>query len=299
MLLRRFTSGVARVAFFLLLVDLLLFAIFDLLPDAAVRQLGIMAIDHQLLEATRERLGVDGPAYERFATFWWHLMQGNLGRSLQGGYPISDVLVGHTTVTVALLVPVVTILLVIPIPLASFWIRPGEVAVNKAKRLLVLPVYLGLIPQFLVAVILFAIWSGLLADYLSGTSLAATTRWTLAVLSVVSMPFTLLFLAAVETFQSANRQRFTTTYRMLGMSRFQVRCRLMRNGWLALRPLAARLTLTCATGIIFTELLFGFNGLGRLLVNALRASDLNLMRVLILIMSLVVLTTSEFERRHT
>ena len=79
----RIAAGFMRVGLFLLLLDFILFALFDLLPDAAIQRLGVMAIGEELLNATRERLGVSGPWYERFLQFWWHLLQGDLGHSLQ------------------------------------------------------------------------------------------------------------------------------------------------------------------------------------------------------------------------
>ena len=70
---------------FFLLLHALVFALFDLLPSAALLQSGWAGVDPALLASTRERLGLSGGWLERYWGNLSHLLHGDLGRSVAGG----------------------------------------------------------------------------------------------------------------------------------------------------------------------------------------------------------------------
>src|SRR5258708_26457558 len=100
--MRALTGPLVRVLVFLgkvlafyLLLHALVFALFDLLPSAALLQSGWAGVDPALLSSTRERLGLSGGWLERYWTNLSHLLHGNLGRSVAGGYPVWDLFAGR------------------------------------------------------------------------------------------------------------------------------------------------------------------------------------------------------------
>lgn len=284
-------AGVARVAVFLVLLDLLLFAVFDVLPSAELAQIGIFAMDPALLQTARERMGTAGPWHERLTAHWLALAQGSMGYSLVGNYPIGEVIGRRLLRSLPLWLGTLALL-----PLGVVIAMPY--ATRRQNRLLVIGKWLGQlagVPQFLSAVACFVAWIALSQGF--GPAGAGVLKWALAVLSCAALPFGVLFVAAANTFERSAAAPFVDTYRSIGMGWPTIRRRLLLNAVVALRPLMARLVLWTITGSVLTETIFGINGFGQLLVEAMRNSDLNVARSWMLLVGGAVLAVTEVERR--
>lgn len=99
MLGRRLSRLLLQAVFVLLAVGSLCFAMAELLPgDAAYRiaagRYGYDVVNTEIAEAVRAELGLDRPAYLRWAEWLVQLAQGQLGRSMVLGDPVLA-LVGH------------------------------------------------------------------------------------------------------------------------------------------------------------------------------------------------------------
>lgn len=289
--LRWIALSVLRVITFLLLLDACLFALFDLLPDAAIIQTGALGLDPQTLAEARVRMGLSGPWYQRFAQHWWHLLEGDFGRSLVGGYDIAPVLAARMLRSAPLWAGAIAVLLLVPIPMASLYARRGPLT----TRLTLGRFTAGLLiaPQFISVAAAYAIWTWGLAD----TRFAGDTRWLFAMVGCVSLPLGVAFVAAANTFHDVAQQRFCETYLAIGLSWRATRLRLTKNVLVAMRPLLARLVLGVLLGTVFAELMFEIKGFGYLFVEALKTSDLNVMRGWMLVTGFIVLLLTEAERR--
>lgn len=289
--LRRVALGLTRIVCFLVLLDACLFALFDLLPDAALIQTGALGLDPQTLAEARARMGLSGPWYHRFAQHWWHLLNGDLGRSLIGGYDIAPVLWGRTLRSLPLWAGAIAFLLVVPIPLASVYARRGPLMTWLTAGRFTLGLLIA--PQFIAVAAAYALWAWAIAD----TPLAESARWLLAIVGSVSLPLGVAFVAAANTFHDVAQQRFCDTYLAIGMPWSAIRVRLAKNVLVAMRPLLARLVLGILLGTVFAELMFEIKGFGYLFVEALKTSDLNVMRGWMLVTGFIVLLLTEVERR--
>ncbi|MBK8270606.1 MAG: ABC transporter permease subunit [Planctomycetes bacterium] len=278
-----------RVIGFLIALDLLLFALFDLLPDAASVQLGLYGADSSLLTTARERMGLTGPWYWRVFEHWGNVARLDFGRSAAGNYEIAQLLRARLEVSVPLWVGGFSLLILIPIPLSMVYCSR---TIGPLRRALLHAAHLANMPQFLAAVILFAIAQALSAGVLPQSS---ALRWGLAVLSSALLPMGILFTISANSFRSAAQERYCDMYLALGMSWNLIRVILLRNVLLSMRAVAGRLMLGLLLGSVFAEMTFGYTGFGAVFVEALRSGDINVMRAWVLISGAVVLVATAIE----
>lgn len=98
-------------------VTLVVFAAIHAVPgDAAHLMLGEKATAESLA-ALRKELGLDQPLYVQYLTFLGHLLQGDLGRSVQTGNPVTLELMERFPATVELALAALFIALAVGVPL--------------------------------------------------------------------------------------------------------------------------------------------------------------------------------------
>lgn len=289
--LTRCMASAGRIVAFLLLLDILLFIIFDVLPSAELGQLGVLAVDPALLERARERMGTTGPWHERLFEHWIQLGRGSMGHSLIGNYSIGEVIRRRVGRSLPLWIGTLSLLPLAVLAAMPYATRRRDVLRGAAR-------WFGQlcgVPQFLSAAVLFSAWIILAAAVPTVTH--APLRWGLAIVSCAALPLGVLFVAAANTFERCASERFCDTYLSLGMEWPMIRRRLLLNAVLALRPLIARLVLWTVTGSVLTETVFGITGFGQLLVEAMRMGDINIARSWMLLAGGTVLAVTEVERR--
>jgi peptide/nickel transport system permease protein len=99
-------------------VSVLMFILLNLIPgSAAVQLLGPQATPDQVAQLEHE-MGLDRPPVERYLSWLWHLLRGDLGRSLVSHQPIVDVLPARLAVSGELVALAFVISLGVAIPLA-------------------------------------------------------------------------------------------------------------------------------------------------------------------------------------
>lgn len=283
--------GVAKVVAFLALLDLLLFALFDLLPDAASVQLGLYGADPSLLAQARERMGLAGPWYQRLVEHWVNLSHLNLGRSVVGNYEIAPLIWSRLLTSLPLWLGTLCLLVLIPIPLSMAYCSRS---IGPTRRVALYLAHMASMPQFLAAVALYAV--GQFIEPRLSPQTTVMMRWGLATASCALLPLGILFTVAANTFRSSAQQRFCDTYLSLGISWSYIRLILLRNVLLSVRAVIGRLLLGLLLGSVFAEVTFGFPGFGAVFVDAMRSGDVNVMRAWVLLAGSFVLAATAFER---
>lgn len=281
-----------RLLAFFLLLHALVFALFDLLPGAEFLQSGWAGVDPALLASTRERLGLNGSGLERYWSSLTHLLQGDLGRSVAGNYPVSELFASRLWNSVPQWLGAVALcVLAIPLGMAFCTRRIG-----LPRRIWLFTSHALLIPQFMAAMVLFAFYISVVSPWIP-QNLDTVARGCFAVFSAALLPAGMLFIAAANSARSYARENFATTYLAMGMSWTQIRLRLLRNVLIAMRPLIGRVILALLTGTLFAELTFAINGVGKLFVDSLRSSDWPTMQAWVLFVGAITLTVSLVERK--
>jgi peptide/nickel transport system permease protein len=254
-----------------LAVATLVFALVHLIPgDPALIMLGEGAQPTDVAEL-RARLGLDRPLGAQYAAFLAGLVRGDLGVSLHFDEPVGDLVARHYPATVELALAAMAIALVLALPLGMLAAYRRGSWLDRGARLFSL---LGIsTPNFWlgpIAILLFSIALGWLPVSGRGT-------WRHLVLPATTLG---LALAALLTrmVRSALAEElgkpYLVTARAKGLGRARVAVlHALKN---ALVPVVTVVGLqfgSLLTGAILTETIFGWPGLGRLLIQAIRLRD--------------------------
>lgn len=266
-----------------LAVATLVFSLIHLIPgDPVLIMLGDGAQPTDV-EELRAKLGLDRPLLAQYGSFLAGLGRGDLGRSLHFDQPVTTLLGRHYPATVVLAFAAMAVALVIALPLGMLAAYRRDGWIDRGARLFSL---LGVsVPNFWlgpVAILLFSIQLGLLpvsgwSDWKSLVLPAATLGAALAALLTRMVRG-----ALVEELGKP----YLVTARSKGLRPFRVAtAHALRN---ALVPVVTVVGLqfgSLLTGAILTETIFGWPGLGRLLIQAIRLRDFPLVQGSVLVIA--------------
>jgi len=286
---------VLRLAFVVFVVSLLSFWLLDAAPgDPATARVGVNATPEVVAEA-RAELGLDDPFLVRYARWAGDVLHGDLGESYRTpGTTTWSLLATALPNTVLLLVYAQILALAIAVPLAvTAARRPGSrwdrTTSAVAFGFFALPTFvLGVYLSYFLAVrwgLLPAVATdlpGVFEDPVENVRQLALPSLTLG-LTLVAVYLRLLRSDLISTLQ----QDYILLARARGLSDRRI---LWRH---ALRP--SSMTLLTAVGLntgaliggaVIIEVLFAINGMGRLTVNAVFASDYPVVQGAVLLFSL-------------
>ncbi|MBX5464437.1 MAG: ABC transporter permease [Clostridia bacterium] len=270
----------------LLGVAVAVFLLVRLLPGDPARVIaGLLATDQQVAQI-RHQLGLDQPLATQFATFLLQLLQGNLGVSARTSQPVLAEILARLPYTLELAVAATLVGSVSGILMGvaaavrrtswlDFLVSVGALAGIS------MPVYwLGLL-----LIILFAVdlhWlpaAG--ADRPGAIVLPALTLALFSVALVARMTRA----AMLETL----RQDYVRTATAKGVGRGRVIfVHALRNAFLPILTVIALQFGNLLGGAVLTETVFGWPGMGQLLVNSIFARDYPMIQGIILVYATLV-----------
>lgn len=277
---KRFASSLLT----LLLVSVTIFVIAQLLPgDAAQEALGQSATAEQVA-ALRHEMGLDRPAYVRYADWLGGMVSGDPGQSMVANMPVAEVI--SSRLPNSLLLAALTALVAVPVALAigigSAMNRGGRIdrALNIATLSMVA------VPEFLVATIAVLIFSVKLR-WLPSIALVSDDMTWGEYLPGVAMP--ILTLSVVVIAQMARMTRAAVIDQMdrpyvemavlKGVAPVQVVLKhIMPN---AIAPIVNAMALSLSYllgGAVIVETIFNYPGLASLMVNAVTSRDMPLLQ---------------------
>jgi peptide/nickel transport system permease protein len=275
----------------LLAASLVVFLVLSVLPgDPASLMLGTSARD-DTLAALRRQMGLDQPAWWRYLTWIWALVQGDLGVSYTYGVPVAELVAARAVVSLPLACMAVCISISVAIPVGVFAAsRRGQAAdaglMGAAQIGVSLPnFWLGLLLILLFAVTLgwfpasgFAGWekglgAGLWSLLLPALALGLPQA---AILSRVTRS------SVLETLG----EDFVRTARAKGLTR---RAALWRHAVPnALIPVVTIIGLQFSfllAGTVIIENVFTLPGMGRLMFQSIAQRDLIVVQDLVVMLA--------------
>jgi peptide/nickel transport system permease protein len=288
-LIRRIALGLVT----LLLLTVIVFALSNVIPGDVGRQILGPFAPQESVDELNQRLGTDQPLYEQYLNRMADYARGDLGESYQSREPVSD-LIGESfwaSAKLALLALLVTI------PLA---VIAGVFAALKRGSILdrvIVTISLAgsSLPEFVTATfIIVSLGVSLsifpvLARPPDGAD-PATQLYYLAmpIMALVIVYFGYIARMARAGVISALEADYTRTAVMKGLKRGTViRRHVLRNALLPTISVIATQTGYLFGGLLAVELIFNYNGLGRLLVTAARDKDLPLLSAGVLVIGIV------------
>ena len=275
----------------LFIVSLITFVGVDVLPgDACTTYLEREAYG-AALEACYKRLGLDIPAYERYVNWAVGVIQGDFGYSLSGEMKINDVL--GPRVKNSLVLASASILIGIPIALllgiiTALWR-------DKLPDIIIstFTIFSMTIPEFISATLLIlivAIW----LEWLPGIVIVPTGASISELLPNIILP-----VIAISMIMTAHMARMVRSSVIQVMSSDYVQMAILKGVpyWKmvfkhvlpnALLPAINVVALTIAWllgGVVVTEVVFNYPGLGRLVIESISNRDLPVVQALAIILA--------------
>jgi peptide/nickel transport system permease protein len=284
--LRRILFG----AFVLIGTSIITFAIAYLVPaDPAVAMAGAKA-DPQTLAMIRAQLGLDRPVHIQYARYLLRAAHGDLGRSYIRREGVTGLILDRFPATLILAVSamVLALILAIPMGMASAAYR------ERAPDNLLLVLSLGLIslPVF---------WLGTLlliaaAAFLRSFPLGGYSGWKSLFLPAMTLAVGLAgYYARIlhTNLAEAMQQEYVRTARSKGLSRLRVMLKhAMANAVLPLVTIAGLDLAGLLSGVVLTETVFDWPGIGRLAFDAIFNLDIPLIMGTVLFAAFVVVVAN-------
>lgn len=276
----------------LLAVSFVVFVFTLLLPgDPAQAILGQQATPERL-EALRSQLGLDQPWWQRYFDWLGGILTGDLGVSAATGGSISALL-GERIVN-SLVLMVIAAVIAVPLGLAlGTWAalrrgRASDTALNTGSMIL------ASLPEFVVGIVLVALFSTTVLQILPSVTMAApgTRVWEFPLQLV--LPVAALVLVVVPYMVRMMRQTMTEVLssgyvemaRLKGVPERQV---ILRHAMPhAIGPVAQVVAMQLAWlagGIVVIEVLFRYPGIGQAMVDAVNNRDVQVVQTISLLIA--------------
>ena len=275
----------------LFIVSLITFVGVEILPgDACTTYLEREAYG-AALEACYERLGLNVPAYERYISWAFGVLQGDFGYSLSGEMKINDVL--GPRVKNSMVLASASILIGIPIALllgiiTALWRdKMPDIIIST------ITIFSMTIPEFVSATLLIlivAIW----LEWLPGIVIVPTGVSVYELLPNIILP-----VIAISMIMTAHMARMVRSSVIQVMASDYVQMAILKGVpyWKmvfkhvlpnALLPAINVVALTIAWllgGVVVTEVVFNYPGLGRLVIESISNRDLPVVQALAIILA--------------
>ncbi len=305
---RYLLSKVGQAIFTIVMLLILNFALFRMMPGSPERILGRNPnVSAEAIAATRERWGLDKPVFpDQFLGYVAATAQGDLGFSfVYRGLPVVDVLADRIWPTVILFGLGEIIAIVVGVALGAYtgWRRGGLVDHLGNGASLVLYAT----PYFLIGMTLllvFAVGLGWFPTY-GMFQIGATYNGYLDQLtdfaSHLALPLATVALGLIGQYSIVMRssivetlgEEYITTARAKGiLDRRILRRHAMPNAMLPMATLIAINLGYVVAGAITVEVVFNWPGLGTLTVDALTARDYPVLQGIFLILSVSVVVAN-------
>jgi peptide/nickel transport system permease protein len=267
------------------------FLMIHLIPGDPVRAaLGITA-PPELVEATRDALGLNDPLLTQYFDYLSGLIDGDLGVSLISGLPVSDVIGQRLPATLSIAVPAFLVAVSIAVPLGvamSAVTRRGrgrrtELAFTSTS------VILGTIPDIILGIILVYLFSVNLR-WLPVAGRAGPDSYILPVAALAIGPALVLARIVRVEMLAVLEADFIRTARSkrLGPTRvFLVHA--LPNAITASLTIGGLLLGSLVAGTVLVENVFAWPGLGATIVNSILSKDYPLAQASVLVYGAIVL----------
>lgn len=269
----------------ILFVAITVFLMVRILPGDPARVIaGVLASDQEVAQI-RAQLGLDKPLWTQAGIFLGELAHGNLGISARTNDPVTQEILARLPYTAVLAVVSLALAVAVGLPLGALAAaRAGSLADLAVSALVLFGISMPVYWLGLMLIILFSIqlrWlpaagaSGPLSIVLPAVTLAA---------------FSVAFIARItrSSMLEVLRQDYVRTARAKGTRARAVLWRhALRN---ALPPIITIIGLQFGEllgGAILTETVFGWPGMGRLLVDSIFSRDYPMVQGLVIVFALM------------
>ena len=247
------------------------------------------------IEALREQLGLNAPLYQQYLDWFVNMITLDFGRSLTRGEHITVLLERALTQTMSLAVVGGLIGLLIAIP-------GGVISATRRNswtdHFATLFAFLGLsVPAFYLGVLLalvFGVWLGLLPVFgyqsLTGEGFVPWFKSIILPSIAVGTAYAAVVMRMMRSsLLEVKDQMYMTTARAKGLSpRVRLYKHAMQNALIPVVTISGIQIALLITGSVTVELVFAYNGLGRMLVQAMFNHDYPVIQYSIMVVAIIM-----------
>lgn len=278
----------------ILLVSMITFGVFQILPGDPVRTMLGTEADATQIENLRSELGLDRPLYEQYTDWLKGLLTGELGHSIRFSMPVKDLLLDRLPVTMSLAVLTLTIVLMVSLPLGMFAARRqnklSDVSLSTLTQIgmavpsfwlgMMLILYVGMQFSFF-KISGYIPWSQSIAGALSTLILPALT----IAIPQIAVNFRYVRTAILEQMQLD----YVRTIRSKGMSEQNVMYKhVLKNAMIPILTVFGLIMAEVVAGTIIVEQVFSLPGVGQLLITAISNRDFPLVQGIVMYITVAV-----------
>lgn len=280
-ILRRFLQMIPVV----LGVTIVVFLIMQLVPGDPARLLAGEGATPEQIEAIRASLGLNKPLVEQYLDYLAHVLQGDLGKSMVTNTPVLDEILIRLPTTVEL--AIASIFVAVTLGLTA-----GIISATKQNSF----ADLSIMVVALLGVSMPSFWIGLMLMYYFSVELGwfPVAGW--GTLSHMVLPAITLGgggAAIIARMTRASmleviRQDYIRTARAKGLSESKVVFKhALKNALIPIITVVGLQFGTLLGGTVLTESVFAINGVGQLVINAIRTRDLPMVQGIVLMVSII------------
>ena len=247
-------------------------------------------------QAIAEQLGLNDPVVVRYGNWLVNAFQGDLGLSLSSGEPVMDRIMERVPYTLQLAVWIILISVIVGIIL-------GILSAKKRNKwqdhVINFGSVIGLsVPSFWLAImfiLLFSVQLGWLpSSGVGGASLMeqfTSSLMPVIILSTATLPTIVRFTRS--SMLEVVSQNFIRTSRAKGLKeRVVIYSHALRNALIPVISIIGVLIPRLLSGTVIVESVFGWPGIGRLIVEAAEGRDYNLVMGVTVIVTIVVIISN-------
>nr|WP_234905219.1 ABC transporter permease [Rhizobium rhizogenes] len=258
-----------------------------------LRAPGDVAFDPQRVEAMREGAGLNRPFFVQFASYVWNGLQGNFGNSLVSGRSVASMVGPAAKVSLQLGLATIVLTAIAGIPLGAIAAFRKHSAVDRSITTVCL--FLWALPPYVIGPLLMVAVMVFVPQY------GVPTGWGGLTDHRIILPLLVLSLQPIAQIQRQTRsavidavtENHVRTARAKGLPRHLVAWRHVLRP--VLTPIVTQmgmLAITFINGAIFSEVVFGLPGLGRLTVSAMTDADYPVILAITLLGTLSVIAAN-------
>lgn len=277
----------------LLLVSVLAFTAFSVIPgDPTQAVLGMEATDQQIA-AFRAKHGLDLPVWERYGHWLSAFVQGDFGQSFKYDKPVAELVISQIQVTLMLAAASFALILAISLPLGLIAARrPGGI-VDRAVT--VLTQVTMSVPNFIMGIGLMFVFALVLKwfrpEYVPleqglGPHLAFLVYPALAIALPKSAMTVKLLRGSI--LGELDQDYIRTAYSKGNSRGSALRRHVLRNAMIPVVTFLAMAIGDIMAGSIVVEQVFGIPGLGRMLISSIGNRDYPVVQAIVVLLAAVV-----------
>jgi len=279
--------GQRAIASLLSLVGLMVLVFFlsRLTGDPAALFLPIDATE-QMKQQFRSLHGLDAPLIEQFGRYVWDLLQFDFGESLRKARPAIDVVFEAYAWTLPLALITMSLVVVAAIVLGS--LAAFNVGGFFDRLVSIISLIGASAPDFWVAIVAIVVFS-INLGWLPTSGVGTPLHWVLPIGVLFIRPFGLIVQVVRGSMLSALSAPYVKTARAKGVRNGPIIfTHTLRNAMLPVITVIGDQAAAMLNGAVIVETIFGFPGIGKLMIDSILQRDFNVVLAAIMVTAVAI-----------